>query len=105
RTFAKRHLQRAHQLVAIERHPPAVALEHRQVAQLHPLEGREAEVAGDADAPAANDRRIFPRPGILDPRIEAGAIRAAHQGMIPKSGCRFSDKIMALCRASLMGYW
>src|SRR5882762_3705235 len=51
RALAQGYLQRAHQLVAVERHPAAVTLDHREFAQLHPLEGGEAEVAGDADPP------------------------------------------------------
>src|SRR6185369_9898167 len=51
RAFAQGDLQRAHQLVTVERHAPAVALDHGQFAQLHPLEGGEAEIAGYADPP------------------------------------------------------
>src|SRR5437764_790806 len=50
RAFAQRDLDRAHQLVAIKRHPTAVALDHGELTQLHALEGGEAEIAGDADA-------------------------------------------------------
>src|SRR5215813_8837181 len=55
RALAQRDLHRAQKLVAVERHPPAVALDHGQLAQLHALERRETEIAGEADAPAADD--------------------------------------------------
>ena len=57
RTFAQRDLHRAHQLVAIERHASAVALDHDQFAQLHALERGEAEIAGQANAAAADHGR------------------------------------------------
>ena len=46
RALAQRDLHRAQQLVAVERHAPAVALDDDQFAQLHPLESGEAEIAG-----------------------------------------------------------
>ena len=61
RPLAQGDLQRAHQLVAVERHPAAVALDHGQFAQLHPLEGREAEIAGDAHPPPPDHGRILGR--------------------------------------------
>src|SRR4051795_2404939 len=48
RALAQGDLRRAHQLVAIKRYAAAVALDHGELAQLHPLEGREAEIAGHA---------------------------------------------------------
>src|SRR5205085_4129686 len=73
---ADRH--RAHQLVAIERHAAAVALDHRELAQLHALEGGEAEIAGDAHAPPADHGRVLGRTRVLHLRIETVAVRAAH---------------------------
>src|SRR5436190_3112958 len=80
RALAQGDLQRAHQLVAVERHAAAVALDHGQFAQLHALEGGEAEVAGNADAPPPDHGRVLGRPGILHLRIETVAARAAHAG-------------------------
>ena len=56
------------QLVAVERHAPAGALDHGQLAQLHPLEGGEAAAAIRADAAAADRggssrRAANPSPG------------------------------------------
>src|SRR6202043_178990 len=65
RALAQGYLQRAHQLVAIERHPAAVALDDRELAQLHPLEGGETEIAGDAHPPPADHGRIFGRTRVL----------------------------------------
>src|SRR5829696_355927 len=78
RPLAQGDLQRAHQLVAIERHPAAVALDHGQFAQLHPLEGREPEVAGDAHPPPPDHGRILSRTRILHLRIETVAAGTAH---------------------------
>src|SRR5215475_2499148 len=55
RTLAQRDLHRAQELVAVERHTPAVALDHGQLAQLHALKRGEAEIAGEANTPAADD--------------------------------------------------
>src|SRR5262249_61801960 len=79
-TLAQRDLHRAQQLVPIERHPTAVALDDDQLAQLHPLERGEAEIARKTH-PAATDRGgILGRPRILDLRIYAAAVRTAHGG-------------------------
>src|SRR5579872_1453298 len=78
RPLAQRDLHRAQQLVAVERHPAAVALDDHQLAQLHALEGGEAEIARQADAAAADDRGVLGRPGILHLGVEAVAVRAAH---------------------------
>jgi hypothetical protein len=43
--LAERYLHRAQELIAIEWHAAAVALDHNQFAQLDALEGREAEIA------------------------------------------------------------
>src|SRR5215813_3751778 len=49
RPFAQRDLHRPQELVAVERHAPAIALDHNQFAQLHPLESRETEIAAQTD--------------------------------------------------------
>src|SRR5262249_55070022 len=78
RTLAQRDLHRAQQLVAIERHAAAVALDDHQLAQLHALECGKAEIAGQAHTAATDDGGILGRPRVLDLRIEAAAIRTAH---------------------------
>src|SRR5262245_44692259 len=78
RTLAQRDLHRAQQLVAIERHAAAVALDDHQLTQLHALECGKAEIAGQAHAAAADDGGILGRPRVLDLGIEAAAIRTAH---------------------------
>src|SRR5215471_14513659 len=83
RSFAQRDLHRSHQLVAIEWHAPSVALDDDELAQLHALEGGEAEIAGEAHPPAADGGGILGRTRILDLGIEAPAIRTAHG---PNSG-------------------
>ena len=74
----KDDLQRAHQLVAVERHPAAVALDDGEFAQLHPLEGGEAEIAGDADPPPPDHGGILGRTRVLHLRIETVAAWATH---------------------------
>src|SRR3984885_806783 len=78
RALAAGDLHRPQQLVAVERHAAAVALDDDQLAQLHPLECRKAEIAGQADAAAADDGRIFRRPRILHLGVEACTTRTAH---------------------------
>src|SRR5437762_2497866 len=63
--FARRDLDGAHQLVAVEGHLAAGLLQHDKVAQLHPLEGGEAAAADRADTPAADGRAVLGRPRIL----------------------------------------
>src|SRR5215469_3145189 len=82
RTLAQRDLDRAQQLVSVERHAAAVALDDHKLAQLHALEGGKAEIAGETHAAAADDGGILGRPRVLDLRIEAAAIRTAH-GYLP----------------------
>ena len=70
------------ELVAVERHAPARALDDRQLAQLHPLEGGEAAAAIRADAAAADGGRIVrraasPSPGCRGCR-NRGSASAAH---------------------------
>src|SRR6202035_1496935 len=78
RALAAGDLHRTQQFIAVERHAPAVALDDDQFAQLHPLESGEAEIAGQADATAADDGGILRRPRILHLGIEAAATRTTH---------------------------
>src|ERR1700754_3945686 len=73
RAFAQTDLQRAHQLVAVERHPSAIALDDGEFTQLHPFEGGEAKIAGDAHATPADYGRVLGRTRILHLRIETVA--------------------------------
>src|SRR5215472_1899539 len=54
-TLAQRDLHRPQQLVSVEGHTAAVALDHHELAQLHALECGKAKIAGETDAPAADD--------------------------------------------------
>src|SRR5262249_35969414 len=54
RTFTQGDVDRSGELVAVEGLALAVLLDHRQLAQLHALEGREAGPAIRAEASAAN---------------------------------------------------
>src|SRR4029453_2698445 len=85
RALAQRDLYRAQELVAVERHATAVALDHGELAQLHPLEGGEAKIAGEAHTAAADDGGILRRPRILHLGVEAAAIGTAH-GTLLASG-------------------
>src|SRR5690606_27916668 len=76
-------LDRAHQLLPVEGHAPSVAFDHRQLAQLHPLEGREATAARGADPPAANRGVVLRRAGVLHLSVVAGAIGTPHGSYAP----------------------
>src|SRR5256886_4863261 len=78
RALAQGDLHRAHQFVAIERYPAAVALDHRELAQLHPLKGGEAEIAGDANPPPPDHCGILGWTRVLYPRIETVAAGTSH---------------------------
>src|SRR5258706_567235 len=92
RTLAQRDLQRAQQLIPIEWHATAVALDDDQLAQLHPFERGEAEIARKSHPTAADDGGILGRPRILDLRIEAAAVWTPHGG--------FPYRIPLLARSS-----
>src|SRR6185312_13754319 len=85
RSLAQRYLHGTHELVAIKGNAAAVALYDGQFAQLHAFEGREAEIAGQANTAAADHSRIFGRPRVLHLRIEAAATRATHAAPNPQS--------------------
>src|SRR5271166_5845833 len=80
RALAQRDLHRAQELVAVEWHATAVALDDHELAQLHPFEGGEAEIAGKAYPTTADDAAVLRRPRVLHLRVEAAAIRTAHDG-------------------------
>src|SRR5262245_23910680 len=69
------------QLVALEGHAPARALDHHDVAQLHALEGRKPAAAVLAHTPAPDGGVLLARPAVLHLRIRAGAIGAAHASL------------------------
>ena len=81
--LAQRDLDRAHQLVAVERRAPAVLLDHHQFAQLDALEGGEPPAAIGADPPAADRGGILGRPRVLHLRVETAAIGAPHREPTP----------------------
>src|SRR5262249_19217085 len=76
RPLAQRDLHRTHELVAVERHAPSVALDDHELAQLHALESGETKIAGQAHASAADGRRILGRTRILALGVEMAAVRA-----------------------------
>src|SRR5690606_33970265 len=76
--LADRDLHRAQQLVAVERHLAAGALDDDEVAKLHPLEGGEATAAIGADAAAADRRPVLGGARILDLRVFGLTERTAH---------------------------
>src|SRR5262249_6916780 len=84
RALAQRYLDRAHQLVAVERHAAAVTLDHGQLAQLDPFEGGKAEIARETHAAPANNGRVFRRPRILHLGVEASATRATHRSPLAR---------------------
>src|SRR5262249_28612192 len=79
RPLAQGDRHRAHELVAVERHAAAVALDDGQLAKLHALEGGEAEIAGHAHPPPTDDGGVFRRAGVLHLGIEAVAAWATHR--------------------------
>ena len=69
---------RALELGAVERFALAVLLDHGEVAQLDPLERREAGAAAVAFAAAADRGAVLRRTAILYLAVFMGAERAAH---------------------------
>src|SRR5690606_28978321 len=78
RTLAQSYLDGAEELAAVERLAPARALDHDELAQLHPLEGGEPAAAVLAGAAAADRGALLGRPAVLHLGILAVAIGAAH---------------------------
>src|SRR5262245_54263402 len=82
--LAQRDLHRSHELVAIKGNTAAVALDDGQFAQLHAFEGRDAEIAGQTNAAAADHSQLLGRPRVSHLRIEATATRATHAAANPQ---------------------
>ena len=76
--LAGRMTDRALQLGPVERLALAVLLDDREVAQLDPLEGREAGPARLALTAAANGGAILARPAVFYLAVFMGAKGAAH---------------------------
>jgi len=70
-------------LLAVERFARLVRLNHRDLAQLDPLEGGEPRAAAFALAAAADRRAVFGGTAVLHLRIVMGAERAAHSAWPP----------------------
>src|SRR5690348_18379520 len=74
--LARRVTDRARELVALERLALAGLLDHGEVAQLDPLECREARAACFALAPAADGGAVLAWPAVLYLAVFMGAERA-----------------------------
>src|SRR3979409_749603 len=85
--LAQRDLDRARELVAVERDAPAVALDHPDLAELHALTGGEAEAASKAQAAPADRGRILGRTRVLHLGIETIAARTAHARLPRRFAC------------------
>src|SRR5690606_32795310 len=81
--LAGRDHDRAFQLVAVERHAAAVALDHDQLAQLDPLEGGEPGAAGVALPAPPHRPAVLDRARVLDLIVIRATERTAH----PLSSC------------------
>src|SRR5205085_4604197 len=73
----------AGELVAVEWLALGVLLDHCEVAQLHPLEGREARPARLALTAAADRRPILAGPAVLNLTVFVRAEWAAHYSLVP----------------------
>src|SRR3546814_1957840 len=78
--LAEADLQRASQLVAVERLAFAVRLDDRQFTKLDPLEGGEPGTAVGAIASEADRRVVFRRARVFDLRVVMTAKRTTHGG-------------------------
>ena len=78
RPLAQRDLDRAHQLVAIERHAPARSLDDLQLAQLHALESGETAAAIRAIAAPPDGRAVLGGTAVLHLGFALAAIGTAH---------------------------
>src|SRR5688572_7536973 len=76
--LAQCDLQRAGQLVAVEYHAPAAALENHQLTKLHALKSGETTGAFRAKAAPPDRRMVFGGTGVLHLRIVRAAIGAPH---------------------------
>src|SRR3546814_12400036 len=84
-------LDRPRQLVAVEGHPLAGLLHHRQLAQLHALEGREPGATGRTEPAAADRGVVLGRARVLHLGIVVAAERAAHRRRLPSPWCRSAE--------------
>src|SRR5262249_51464762 len=83
RTLAQRDLDRAQQLVSVERHAAAVALDDHKLAQLHALECGKAEIAAQTHPAARDEGALLGRPRVFDLRTGAPAIRTTQGPPLP----------------------
>src|SRR6202049_1587618 len=72
-------MDRALELLAVERLAPPGFLDHGELAQLHAFEGREAAAAGRTQPPAPDRRVVIGRPAVLHLGIVMSAERATHE--------------------------
>src|SRR5260370_29144725 len=79
RPLAQRDIDRASQLLPVERFALVVLFQHGQLAQLHPLEGREARRAIAAEPAPPDGAAIVGRPRILDLGVIRTAERTPHR--------------------------
>jgi hypothetical protein len=78
RPLAQSDVDRAGELVAIERLTPAVLLDYRQLAQPDAFEGGEPRAAVRTSPAAANHAAIVARPRVLDLAVIRAAERTSH---------------------------
>src|SRR5271169_2182017 len=78
RALAQRNVDRSGQLVSVEGFAVPIFLDHGQLAQLHPLESREAGAAIWAEPPASDRTAIVCRTRILYLGVIGSAKRTAH---------------------------
>src|SRR5882672_711220 len=97
--LAHRNGDRARELVAVERNAAAVALDDDEFAQLHALEGGEAEPARKAQPPPPDRRRIFGRTGVLHLGIETRTRRTAHHSLV-SSKSETASRLLTLPRTA-----
>src|SRR6476646_15443 len=76
--LAGRMADRSGELVAVERLALAILLDHREVAQLDPLEGREAGDACLVRTRGADRGAVFVRPAVLNLAVCVRAEGTAH---------------------------
>src|SRR6185503_6331907 len=78
--------QRAAQLLAIERLPAPIALDHVRQHVLDVLVGRVAPMALETLAPAADELAVTTDPRVDDAILGVAAERASHRGSPPGAG-------------------